>query len=144
MSNVPRRKDGGSKGSARPVRNVRRKRPAPLPTNTVAVSHERARAVLSDDTATKTEPLNLAKDAVSVAIPPCEWVARILVRYRSGTHDLTQITAMEMHKKRKKKDAIKGMPYFFSVAGGEYRIYLYPVPSTDIKAEIEYKPHDSR
>lgn len=141
MRNVPGRKDGGGQGPPGKVRNVRRKRPAPLPANTVAVSHERSRAVLSDHTATKTEPLNLAKDAVSVAIPPCEWVSRLYVRYRSGTHDITQITAMEMHKKRKNKDVIKGMPHFFSVAGGEYRIYLYPVPSTDIKAEIEYKPY---
>lgn len=132
MPSVPRGKKG----------EVRRKRPASLPANVVAVSHERAARTLQRDTVPLvTAPLNLAKDTDSVAIPPCEWVSRVFVRYRNGAHDLVQITAMEMHKKRKGRDRIKGMPCFFAVAGGEYRIYLHPIPSIDIKANIEYKPH---
>lgn len=126
-------------------KKVRRKRPAPLPANAATVYHERAaRALRNDATPSTTAPLNLAKDTDSVAIPPCEWVSRVFVKYRNGSHDLTQITAMEMHKKRKGRDRVKGMPYFFAVAGGEYRIYLHPTPSVDIKANIEYKPHDKQ
>lgn len=141
MPNMPRRKNRGSKGPPEKVPGVRRKRPAPISAKTVAASHERAAGFLQSTADTVTEAINLAKDAISVAIPPCEWVSRLYVRHRSGTHDLIHITAMEMHKKRKNKDIVRGMPCFFSVAGGEYRIYLYPVPSIDIKAEIEYKPY---
>ena|ERR1041384_5923817 len=142
MPNVPRGKNGGDPGAPGKVPNVRRKRPAPLPANVVAVSHERAARILQrDPVPLVTASLNLAKDADSVAIPPCEWVSRVFVKLRTGIHDLTQITAMEMHRKRKGRDRTKGMPVFFAVAGGAYRIYLHPTPGTDIKANIEYKSY---